>query len=189
MKTNVAAVFTDDMIKTLSTMKGKTLKAIQGVFDYGLSTTDGNLRLVLGQYALDIECYYHNADFLNQDGDVYVDEFAYFTCGRKKLSETFKPFVNKTPISFMINETISEVVLIRDDISVSNGEHVIMDQALVIKTTEKAYTISRQEWFLVSIDITVSDKIEGFPKIKDVKESWNGEGRYSVDVNREFLFL
>ena len=39
------------------------------------------------------------------------------------------------------------------------------------------------------IYISISDKIEGFQSIREVKDSWDGEGRYSVDVNRKFLFL
>lgn len=189
MTTEVHAVFTDEMLKILSSMKGKTLKAIEGVFHYGLTSTHGNVRLVLGQFAVDIECENRIAELLDLEGKIFKEEFPRFSCRKKDLKDKFMPFVASEPVSFMINEVVSEVLLLRDEIKAGNGEHIYIDQALVVKTAEKAYTFSRCEWFLSDIDINVSDKIEGYISVKKVKEAWNGEGRYSVDVNRKFLFL
>jgi len=189
MTTEIYAVFSDEMLKILSSMKGKTLKAIQGVFHHGLSTTNGNIRLVLGQYAVDVECLYHDEQMIDYDGNIFVDEFAYFSCEKKSTKDEFKPFVLSAPLTFCINEVISEVILVRDEISISNGEHLFIDQAFVIKTSEKAYTFSRDDWFLVSIDLSISDKIEGFKTLKNVRDFWSDNGRYSVDVNRQFIFL
>lgn len=189
METEINAVFTEDMLKTLSSMKGKTLKAIVGVFHFGLTNVHGNFRLVLGQFAVDIECKSFIAELLDLDGKIFTEDFPRFCCQKKDLKDKFEPYVVSKPISFMINEVITEVLLIRDEIRASNGEHVHLDQALVVKTTEKAYTFSRCEWFFSDIDISVSDKIEGFMPVKKVKELWEGEGRYSVDVDRKFLFL
>ena len=189
MGTEINAVFTDEMLKILSSMKGKTLKAIVGVFDFGLTDVHGNFRLALGQFAVDIECKSFAAELLDLNGRIFTEDFPCFCCQKKDLKDRFEPYVVSKPVSFIINEVITEVLLIRDEIKASNGEHVYMDQALVVKTAEKAYTFSRCEWFLSDIEINVSDKIEGYMPVKNVKELWNGEGRYSVDVNREFLFL
>lgn len=189
MKTNVKAGFTDEMLIILSSMKGKTLKSIQGVFIYDKTSTHGNLRLALGQFAVDIECGFHVEPLINFDDEFFYDEVSYFSCEKKKLTDEFVPYIDDKTISFVVNEYISEIVLIRDEITVSNGEHYIIDQALSIKTANKAYTFSRREIIDESIYINESDKIEGFQSIKEVKDAWDGEGRYSVDVNRQFVFL
>jgi len=44
-------------------------------------------------------------------------------------------------------------------------------------------------WFSEELDITVSDKIEGFQTVKAVKDFWGEDGKYKVDVNRQFIFL
>ena len=64
-----------------------------------------------------------------------------------------------------------------------------MDQALIIKTGEKAYTFSRKDWFIENISITTSDSLKGFRTVKQVKTEWEDEGLFKVEVKREIMFL
>ena len=89
----------------------------------------------------------------------------------------------------MKNEVVSDVLVVRDDINISSGEHIIMDQALIIKTREKAYAFARKDWFIENISITTLDSIKGFRTVKQVKTEWEDEGRLKVDVKREIMFL
>ena len=189
MKISVHAGFTDDMLKTLLLMKGKTLKAIKGVFFHSLSASFDDMRLVLGQFAIDVSCRSHVEPLISLDNRIIYEEVSYFSCAKKKLTDEYIPSAYDKIVSFIINEPISEVVLIRDDINVSNGEHYLIDRAFTIKTSEKAYTFSRKEIIDERIYITISDKIEGLQSVKEVEDSWNYEDRYSVDVDRKFLFL
>lgn len=186
---NVNAGFTEDMLKTLSSIKGKTLKAISGVSFHSLSEFYSDMRLTLGQFAIDVSCKSHVEPLISYDNKIINEEVSYFSCMKKKLTDVYAPSVHQKTVSFLINEPISEVVLVRDDVSVSNGEHYIIDRAFTIKTTDKAYTFSRREIIDESIYFTSSNKIEGIQSVKEVKNSWDGEGRYSVDVNRQFIFL
>ena len=77
----------------------------------------------------------------------------------------------------------------RDEIKTEYGEHILHDQSLIIKTSDKAYSFSTSVWFSEELDITVSDKIEGFQTVKAVKDFWGEDGKYKVDVNRQFIFL
>lgn len=189
MKISVNAGFTDDMLKILSSMKGKTLKSISGVFFRSLDESFDDMRLTLGQFAIDVSCKSHVEPLISYENKIIYEDVSYFSCFKKKLTDVYAPSINNKAVSFIINELVSEVVLVRDDINVNNGEHYLIDRAFIIKTTDKAYTFSRKEIIDESIYYSSSDKIEGFQTVKDVKNSWDGEGRYSVDVNRQFLFL
>lgn len=189
MKISVNAGFTDDMLKILSSMKGKTLKSISGVFFRSLDESFDDMRLTLGQFAIDVSCKSHVEPLISYENKIIYEDVSYFSCFKKKLTDVYAPSINNKAVSFIINGLVSEVVLVRDDINVSNGEHYLIDRAFIIKTTDKAYTFSRKEIIDESIYYSSSDKIEGFQTVKDVKNSWDGEGRYSVDVNRQFLFL
>ena len=189
MNISVNAGFTEDMLKTLSLMKGKTLKSICGVFFHSLYESFDDVRLVLGQFAIDVSCNSHVEPLISYDNKIIYEDVSYFSCAKKRLSEKYVTSANDKPVSFIVNEHVSEVVLVRDDINVSNGEHYLVDRAFTIKTSEKAYTLFRKEIIDERIYISISDKIEGFQSIKEVKDSWDGEGRYSVDIDRNFLFL
>lgn len=189
MNINVNAGFTDDMLKTLSSMKGKTLKSISGVFFRSLDESFDDMRLTLGQFAIDVSCKSHSEPLISYDNKIIYEDVSYFSCFKKKLTNVYTPSINNKAVSFIINEPVSEVVLVRDDINVSNGEHYLVDRAFTIKTTDKAYTFSIKEIIDERIYFTSSDKIEGFQSVKEVKDFWNGEGRYVVDVNRQFVFL
>jgi hypothetical protein len=185
----IKACFSSDMETVLSSMKGKTLKSIQGTFWKDMKSVFGNFRFELGQYAVDIECDLHPVYFTCFDGSKSLDDYAYFSCYKRTLKEQFKPFLVEEPVSFLINEKISEVLIVRDEIKTEYGEHILHDQSLIIKTSDKAYSFSTSVWFSEELDITVSDKIEGFQTVKAVKDFWGEDGKYKVDVNRQFIFL
>lgn len=189
MKYEINAQFNDEMKDILSSMKGKTLKAITGVFDNGFKQVFGNIRLVLGQYVVDIENNLYPVVLPSMQGGDFNAEYAKFTCTKKNQKDLFKPYVVSKPLSFMFNEQIDDIMIIRDEITVSSGEHHFIDQALVIKTNVNAITISKPCWCMEHMNICISDKIEGVISIKDVKEDWSGEGQYSVDVDRQYTFL
>ena len=49
--------------------------------------------------------------------------------------------------------------------------------------------IEYQEWFVEQMNIDVSDSIKVARTVKDVKNEWSSEGKYRVDVERQYIFL
>ena len=189
MNNTIEAKFTNEMLEILKMMKGKTLKAFQGDFANGMNRVYGFFRIILGQFAVDVDCSEHPVTLVGYDNEESVEDFAYFGCYKKNLKDSFEPFYIPHTVSFLLNEVVSEIMIVRDDIQVSNGAHIVLDQAFVIKTNENTYTISRKEWFVEQMNIDVSDSIKVARTVKDVKNEWSSEGKYRVDVERQYIFL
>lgn len=184
-----SAIFTGEMLEILASMKHKTLKSFEGDFSSKFDSVYGIFRINFNGFVIDVSCFTQPKARLNYDGSFALEDFAVFSCVKKKSSEKIDAYFSNPPLCFVKNEIVSDVLIVRDDINISSGEHIIMDQALIIKTREKAYTFSRKDWFIENISITTSDSIKGFRTVKQVKTEWEDEGRFKVDIKREIMFL
>jgi hypothetical protein len=183
------AIFTDEMLNILASMKHKTLKSFEGDFSSKFDYVDGIFRINFNGFVFDVSCFTQPKLRLNYDGSSSLEDFAVFSCVKKKPSEKIDAYFSNPPLCFVKNEVVSEVLVVRDDINISSGEHIVMDQALIIKTREKAYTFTRKDWFIENISITTSDSLKGYRTVKQVKTEWEDEGLFKVEVKREIVFL
>ena len=180
--------FTEDMLKVLSSMKGKTLKSFECVAEektgIAKNRVFANIRINLGRSA--VELYNRLIDIHFEDES--VEEYSAFGCEAKRMNEEFVASANGEHVSFVRNERISEVLLVRDDITGSDY-HEVCDRAVVIRTDNCVYTLSRHHFWDDSIYISSSDSIDGIPSPSEVCEQYEGDDGFRVSVNRTILFL
>ena len=157
-KNNIArGCLTDEMLKEMSQMKGKTFKSYEyGIHDTHRGEADQVMRINLGTFAL---------DFSNEEKvlplwevgepDGIVDEVAYFECKKVNLDEPF-PYGVKTK-AYMIDERIKSVRVVRNETYIEKFDFtIVMDYAFIIETYNHTYTFSRgifyDEYFYIEKD-------------------------------------
>ena len=175
-----------EMKDVLSSMKGKTLKSIEGDYRFDMKEFTEFVRLNLGRYSVEIYVDYTLINW-SLGGDHPVEEEENCFVIRKTDSEhTYLKGWN--PVRFLKDEKISEVVLVRDTIKTNRGDEIVSDSGIVIRTNEKVYSISRT-W--IKICLNESDRIDMPLSVADVTEQYTDDycGVKPVEVRRDFLSL
>lgn len=168
--------FSDEMLKTLANMKGKTFKSFECALRKGdgWMSSAGNVRFNLGQYAIDLRCFPHDVVIRGE-----LEEMPYFTCEKVPLDSEFVPYVVSSPKAYMVGERVTGVDVVRDSIEVTgDGEDVRLDLdvALAIRTSGHAYTFSRGIWFDEEIDIAISDGEVVIPyTVEECDDDWTDD--------------
>ena len=149
---------TSGMRDILADVKGKTLKSYQLATAYSDRTrADCNVRLNLGQNAVDLNCY----DFTFCIGGKPVD-FGAMHCERMSLRDDFG-IDPDTPVHvYAVGERVTGVELVTDHAKAEiDGEscEFDIDVAVVLRTAHAVYTFSRESWRSTDICISVADDI------------------------------
>lgn len=139
--------FTDEMLRILGGIKGKELSSLccvedlkeQHEFPY---VACGNLFLnIEGEY-IELSRYLQNKDFYATSEEWGV--FACKKCDNDKELRHYVEAAKERQKDYIINERIEDVRIIRDNIKfIQEGSELEIDEALVIKTTEKYYIFLR----------------------------------------------
>ena len=170
--------FTDEMLGILKEMKGKKLNSIccvedlkeQHEFPY---VACGNLFLnVEGEY-IELSRYLQNKNFYATN-----EEWGVFACKKYNKDKELKHYVKtnkERQKNYLINENIVGIKIIRDNIKfVPEGCELEIDEALVIKTTEKYYIFLRNAIWSEDILIYRENRnyIKYIPTIKKEQNDW-----------------
>ena len=177
----------DEMKDILSSMKGKTLKSIEGNYWFPCKEFTCIVRLNLGQYAVELCVDYVAVKWMWGADGPGDDEENCFVIQKFDLDERNYPEEWKIT-QFLKDEKISEVILARDTIKTNKGELIVSDTGIVIRTNEKVYSISRT-W--IKICLNESDRIDMPLSVSDVTEQYTDDycGVKPVEVRRDFLSL
>ena len=92
-------------------------------------------------------------------------------------------------LSFMIDEKITHVIVIRDNISMDNGTSTVFDTALGILTNKRVYSFAGGGPCSSEIILNAGNELHGFRKIKDIKADFKSMGANDIKVDRHLLFL
>ena len=181
----VYAGFTEDMKTMLSKLKGTEFIAYECVQGGAFPQTYGNLRICLEDY---------NVDLLNEQKALplfdTIDGIACFSCKVVPIASlpTALPDVKLT--KFPVNEIITGVEIVQDHITVNCNQYdLVMDVALIIKTTSEVYMFARDIWFSEVITIMLDDDYDKVFTIKEVEESFTNHPNDSVTVVRSTIVL
>ena len=181
-------VFTEEMIETLRTLKGKTFKSYECLREANgrLSSTFGNLRINLGRGAVELRCMLSPIEnFIGGPDDVAV-----FTCASVSLNAPFTPYVEGVAKAYLVNERIRGVEVVRDHVDYNSGLYAFdMDVALVIRTNYHTFAFSHESWFEEAIEILVARPDTPDPGIVPTDTLWRGAEDLSVAVVRERIVL
>jgi hypothetical protein len=183
----VNLTISEEMIEIMASMKGKTLKSIEGNYLFESKEFSEIVRFNLGQYAVEFYVDYVAIKWFWGADYLIDDEENCFVVTKYGLNERHYPEGWKI-VQFLKDEKISEVIVVRDSIKTNKGDEIISDAGFVIKTTEKVYSFS--QWAL-GVHLNESNKIDMPLSEKDVKEQYTDEYN-SVEVvefKRDFIFL
>lgn len=175
----IKAKFSSEMLKIIKSMVGKVFCS----YECGNMVPDeayGNLQINLDDFAIEILNEVKELPFYDSTEDI-----SYFTCEKKSLNESFKPYCEEPSEKHLINENILSVYIIEDSISINGGEYDInFDMAIIIETNKHKYVFSRGWFFSETIDIAVDKEFDDIYPISRVVEDWSDDGENKVNVIR-----
>ncbi len=177
----------EEMIGIMASMKGKTLKSIEGKYSFKWKEFLEIVRFNLGQYAVEFYVDYVSIKWFWGSDHLIDDEENCFVITKYGLNERHYPERWKI-IQFLKDEKISEVILVRDNIKINKGDEIVSDSGVVIKTNKKVYSFS--QWALC-VHLNESNKIDMPLTVEDVKEQYTDKdsGVEPIEVKRDFIFL
>lgn len=179
----VNAVFTDEMIEILRTMKGKTLKSYECESGERWNHPYGCVRLNLGEYAVDLTNEVHDLEFFGR-----IEDIPYFECEKKELSDPFR--WNKKTEAYMVDEKIKEVVIVTDEIDIPLEKYSIVTNRAVILRCEYNYYVFDREWYYGElIFIKIGKTMPELYSTEKVAYDWGDDGKNETIVKRTMTTL
>ena len=175
----------DEMKDILSSMKGKTLKSIEGKYDFDRDEFKEIVRLNLGRYSVEVYVDFADIEWFWGADHLFDDEDNCFVIQKFDSDERRYPQGWKV-VQFLRDERISEVILVRDTIKTNRGDVIVSDTGIVIRTNEKVYSISRT-W--IDLRINESDKIDMPVSVANITDQYtdNRNGVKPFEVKRDFI--
>ena len=177
----------DEMKDILSSMRGKTLKSIEGKYDFDRDEFKEIVRLNLGRYSVevyvdfaDIEWFWGADHLVDDEDNCFVIQK--FDSGERRYPKGWEV------VQFLKDERISEVMLVRDNITMNKGDEIVSDSGIVIRTNENVYSISRN---FINIRVNESDKMDMPLSVEIVRKQCTDDywGIEPAEVKREFIPL
>lgn len=176
------------MREFLMQLKGKTLKSYQfaSVGNARGKLADCNVRINLGQHAIDLNCYNFAFDIAGK-----VIELGAMHCERMSLQDDFRPWTDGPFHAYAVNERITGVELVTDYAKVEvDGElsEFDIDVAVALRTAHAVYTFARESWRSTELSIAVADDIVIPYEVSECDVEWMGlsaeDGVSAVKVKR-----
>ncbi|MBQ9068036.1 MAG: hypothetical protein IJ131_03095 [Eggerthellaceae bacterium] len=166
-------------------MKGKVLKSYECTSKEPGGYTDGNLRLNLSRFAIDVSCDLHSLD----GEPAGFDEMTWLSCTHADLKSDYRPRVTAEPRQYLVDEVVTGIEIVRDYANHDEGAFVFeMDVALIINTKYHMYSFARGIWFADDISIEVLPKYSAPTRLYPVDELWADDNR-AVVVERSTIAL
>ena len=186
MSTTNYAVFSDDMLNILKSINGKTFKSYE-CKKTGEDLVYGIIRINLGTYSIDLCNYTSTIPFY---GEFEEEDISCFSCALAEKNADFKPCeTDQIAHQYLIDERIKEVEIIRDKISIGNGEYEItMDQALILRSKFNVYSFYKDWIYGETIRIGIDRNDITVLSVDDVKNQWSDD-KESVKIERELISL
>lgn len=163
-------------LDVLKELKGKTLNKI--VYTDPIFA---NIVLEFEDYSIVINNNTHESNF----ADLENESISYFTVDKVSNTSNFNFLVGNDKVKeFSINERIESIEIIND--TINDGIYEIsFDEAIILKTNQHDYTISRDWFFMETMNINVDGDINDILEIDKVIEDYKGDdNNLVVNVSR-----
>lgn len=163
-------------LDVLKELKGKTLNKI--VYTDPIFA---NIVLEFEDYSIVINNNTHESNF----ADLENESISYFTVDKVSNTSNFNFLVGNDKVKeFSINERIESIEIINDTINDDTYE-ISFDEAIILKTNQHDYTISRDWFFMETMNINVDSDINDILEIDKVIEDYKGDdNNLVVNVSR-----
>jgi hypothetical protein len=178
-----------EMIEIISSMKGKTLKSIEGDYLPKYKVFMEFVRFNMGQFAVEVYSYEEGVKWF-WTGDKLIDDEA--TCFTVKKADTKNRYYPKgwRPVQFLKDEKVSEIIIVRDLIKTNRGDEILVDSGFVVRTNENVYTFSKCDLSSYNIYMNESDKIDMHYSVKKAREDCSEpESNLKATVKRDYIFI
>ena len=140
----------------------------------------GNLRINTDIFSIELTNLQKTTPFFDAE-----EEVAGFGCKLVEINSEFRPYCEENFQAFKVGETINDIEIINDSISVNDADFEIsFDQAIIIRTESNVIMFSRNIWFSEIITISEHDDYNSMYPISRVVEDWSDEGENIVKVIR-----
>lgn len=177
------------MLEILASMKGKTLKSIEGEYLYKWHRFSEIVRFNLGQFAVEIHTDYIPVKWFWNSDEIVDDEATCFIVIKEDLKRHNYP-EGWQIVQFLKDEKISEVIIVRDSIHNNHGDDISFDSGFIIRTSENVYSFSMRYLGDISIHMNESDKIDMYYSVKKAREDCSEpESNLKATVKRDYIFL
>ena len=141
----------------------------------------GSVKLICSNFAIIIFNEMHEANFIDEN-----EEVTYFTITKENKDYDFRYFKDDDTTQVIdINEKVSSVKVVNDLINYNNKYEISYDIAIIIKTDKHSYTISRDWFYMESMEISIDKDIDDILDRDTIIEQYRGESvEIPVTINR-----
>ena len=167
----------------LKSLIGKKLDCIKSEHKDSWNRIFGNLAIITKDSEVEIRNELTETEYFGDTEDV-----SKFKIRNISVENPFVLMVEAPVFETVVAEMITDIIIIRDEICVNNSDgkliyDITMDQAIIIKTPDSSYVISR-EWSLEEelIFLKSANYIESVYSIDDVISEWSDEDDGTVAV-------
>lgn len=176
----IYATFSESMISMLMNFIGCSFNSYECI-PIG-NGTYGNLRIQINGEAFEIQ---------NQQRVVIMNtepvELSSFSIA--KATGKFEPVCDGQLSLTIIEDTVQDVLIIQDFITLPSGDQILMDMAVVFKAKHASTMFSRDAWFSEFITISETADLDTIYPICRAKDSWRNDGKEEVIVRRTIISL
>ena len=178
-----------EMLKILASMKGKTLKSIEGWYNPVTCSFFEVVYINLGQFSVEVNSDEEAVKWFWNADELIDDEATCFTV--RKVDNKNHYYPDKwEPVQLMKDEKDSEVIIVRDLIVNNKGDEINVDSGFVIRTSESVYTFSKCNLSSYDIHMKESDKIDMHYSVRRAREDCSdSEINLKATVKRDYIFL
>ncbi|MCD7827123.1 MAG: hypothetical protein LUG85_01105 [Clostridiales bacterium] len=175
------AKLSEEAINFLCKKIGKKLVSVElGESEAKFSRSYGNIRINFEENAIDLSNLEKPTPFLGK-----LDDISGFSAKIEDRNKPFVPYLNEKTHTIEINEKITSITVVNDNITINNGKwRIEFDEAIIIKTEENVYMISRDWQYSEIIQFSGHGNYDKIYPINSVIENQSNFGEFSVDVQR-----
>lgn len=178
-----------EMLEELASMKGKTLKSLEGEYFQKWNRFSEIVRFNLGQYSVQVLCDYVAVKWFWNASELVDDEGSAFFVSKEPLNRHNYP-EGWQVVQLLKDEKISEVIIVRDSIKNNHGDEILWDSGIVLRTNERVYTFSMGSIGNTTIFYSESDKIEMISSVREIMKYCSvPEYNLKASVKRDYIFL
>jgi len=180
----------EEMLEQLRSMKGKKLQSYEHFPCPTEYQNPGFMRINFAGFSFDIEIDYKAYSCTGFSGKTISDEASCFSIRKQEINNKYSIPEGWSMRRYLIGETVSEVMIIRDTICVNNGDTYLIDNAIVIKTSENTYTLSKGCETDPSMYVKCGNSIDVKYSVYSERQNYSDkEHKIKAKVQRDYIFL
>ena len=141
----------------------------------------GNIKIDFDLYSVVISNLMHEGSLAGDDDDI-----TYFTLEKISKEDKFEFFLNDVKTdSIEVNETIKSIEIVNDLINYNDEYEIYYDVAIVFITDKHKYIISRDWFYMETMQINVDKDIDDILDKNTIIEQYRGEStEVKVEIER-----